>query len=270
METYDSQYAVEPFFFGETSKELFGCYHRPKSVPDRNCGIVMCYPIGQEYIASHRSFYQLAVQLSRIGFHVLRFDYFGCGDSAGDFEQGSLRQWVCDIQEASRTLMDRSNQTRIALLGLRMGATLAIKTAVQSDVFDTLVLWEPIVDGRRYLTELTELHKSFIQQFKGKKKWLQGTPDEVLGFPLRGELKQDLEAIQADRLRLAPGIRLLIVGNHPDGNCGEELKRFLKAHPQAENQVIGDHRIWHEELYKRLIPITTMNFVVNWIDKVIP
>jgi uncharacterized protein len=270
LETQDSQYAVEPFFFGETSQQLFGCYHRPGRVPSRSCGIVLCYPIGQEYILSHRAFYQLALKLSRMGFPVLRFDYFGCGDSAGDFVQGSLQRWADDIQTAAGALADLSKSNRIALLGLRMGATLSLMAAAQSDAFDTLVLWEPVVDGRCYVDELNEMHKGLARQIRNTGKHVPDMSDEVLGFPLTGELKKALESIQADQWGLGPAMRMLAVGNNPDGTCGMDLARLIKAHPHADNQVIGDHRVWCEELYKRLIPLPTMNFVVDWLDKVYP
>ncbi|RJQ73892.1 MAG: alpha/beta fold hydrolase [Desulfobacteraceae bacterium] len=267
LKTSDCPYTVEPFFFGEPPAALFGCYHRPQRVPDRGCGIVLCHPVGQEYIQSHRSVYQLAVQLTRIGFHVLRFDYFGCGDSGGDFEQGSLRQWTLDIQTAARALALRSDQGRIVLLGLRLGATLAMMAAAQSDAFETLVLWEPILDGRRYFDEMTEMHKSFIQRSKVKKNRQTGLPEGVLGFPLTTEFKKEIEAIQPERMRLRPGMRLLAISNNLEAAHDKSLKRFLQGHAHAEHLIIGDHRAWYEELYKRLIPVTTINFLVNWIDK---
>jgi uncharacterized protein len=267
MEIYNSRYEIEPFFFGETSKELFGCYHRSTQVPARKHGILLCNPIGHEYIQSHRAFYQLATKLAKIGFHVLRFDYFGCGDSAGEFDQGSIHQWVSDIQMATNALKERSNQGSISLLGLRLGATLAAMVTEQNDVFDTLVLWEPVLKGRKYVEELLEMHKSFSRKMNGKGIWESDTPKEMLGFPLMAELKQDLEAIQLERIKSHPGMRLLTICNQSDVFYAEELVRLIQAQPQAENQTIGDHQVWCEELYKRLIPIRTIDFLVNWMDK---
>jgi len=265
MEIYNSRYGIEPFFFGETSKELFGCYHKSIQVPARKHGILLCNPMGQEYIQSHRAFYQLAVKLAKIGFHVLRFDYFGCGDSAGEFDQGSVHQWVSDIQMAASALKERSNQSSISLLGLRLGATLAAMVTEQSDVFDTLILWEPVLNGRKYVEELLGMHKSFSPKV-GKRIWGSDPPEEMLGFPLTAELKQDLEAIQLERIKSHPRMRLLTICNQSDGFYAEELVRLIQAQPQAENQTIDDHQVWREEVYKRLIPITTINSLVNWMD----
>jgi len=269
VETNEFQYAVEPIFFGPTSKELFGCYHQPKRVPARSCGIILCNPIEQEYILTHRTFYQLAVKLSNLGFHVLRFDYSGCGDSAGQFEDGSLQQWVDDIQTAARTMMERTHQSRIALLGLRMGAYLALRAATQGNVFDTLVLWEPVLDGRCHIEELAERHKSFGRRMRNKKKWMSGASAEALGFPLTNALRKELADIQAD-IRIDSNKRLLVVGINPEGTCSAELGRFLSINDQAEVEVIDDCRVWCEELFKRMIPVATMNHMLNWFDKVYP
>ena len=231
---------------------------------------MLCPPIGLEYIQSHRMYYLLAVRLAETGFHVLRFDYLGCGDSAGDFEKGSLGQWVRDIQAAAEALVDRSHQSRISLLGLRLGATLAIMAAMQRDAFDTLVLWEPILDGRRYLEGLTVAQKLFARRYKGDKEWESNAGGEVLGFPLTLQLKQNLEGIHSDKLRLFSRRRTLTVCNNPDGIYSEELDRFLHRHPHAEIKSIDDHKAWHEEIYKRLIPVKTLTFLVNWIGKAHP
>lgn len=267
MEIYNSRYGLDPFFFGETPKELFGCYHKPTQFPARKHGILLCNPIGHEYIQSHRAFYQLAIKLAKVGFHVFRFDYFGCGDSAGEFDQGSIHQWISDIQMATSVLMERSNQRSISLVGLRLGATLAAKVIEQSDVYDTLVLWEPVLNGRKYVEELLETHKSTYHKSNGEGKREPDTPKEMHGFPLTAELKQDLEAIQLERIKSHSSIYLLTICNQSDVFYADELIRLVQAQPQAENQTISDHQVWREELYKRLIPIRTIDFLVNWIDK---
>src|SRR5437773_7734152 len=73
---------VVPFYFGSPDKLLFGCYHEPSLERRRKCAVVVCQPVGHEYINSHRALRQLAARLCDAGFPVLRFDYYGCGDSS--------------------------------------------------------------------------------------------------------------------------------------------------------------------------------------------
>ncbi|MGZ3596086.1 MAG: serine aminopeptidase domain-containing protein [Syntrophales bacterium] len=267
----DFQNEMEPFYFGESPKKLYGCHHLPQKLHDKACAIVLCYPIGQEYIRSHRAFYQLAVYLSRAGFHVLRFDYFGCGDSEGDFEDGSLLQWTNDIQTAIAEMQKRSGLTGVCLIGLRIGATLALQAVADCPHIESVILWEPVSDGKLYLKELAKTQRDFLSQMSGRKKREiagSGISNEVLGFPMTLKLKQDLEMIHQDHLKLRPDVRLLILGNRKGSDCFNGTSHFKKSHLHADFQVIVDHIVWTEDVYKRLIPLKVISYLVKWVDRV--
>ena len=62
---------MNPFYFGTSQRPLFGIHHPPKSSDVRASGVVLCPAIGQDYMRTHRGLKQLALQLSKAGFHVL-------------------------------------------------------------------------------------------------------------------------------------------------------------------------------------------------------
>jgi alpha/beta superfamily hydrolase/acyl carrier protein len=262
---------IEPFYFRKSPKKLYGCHHLPQNSHDKAYAIVLCYPIGQEYIRSHRAFYQLAVYLSRAGFHVLRFDYFGCGDSEGDFEEGSLLQWTNDIQTAIAEIQRRSGLTGVCLIGLRVGATLALQAVADCPHIESVILWEPVFNGKFYLRELAKTQRDFLNQLPSRKKREFTRPnisDEVLGFPMTSKLKQDLEMIHLDHLKFDSNIRFLILGNRKDSDCFNGTSHFKKSLPQADFRVIVDHIVWTEDVYKRLIPLKVISYLVNWVSRV--
>jgi pimeloyl-ACP methyl ester carboxylesterase len=116
---------------------------------------VICNQWGAEHINAHRALRQLSRKLSGAGLHVLRFDYFGAGDSAGDKTQADLPGWENDIKSALAELASITGSMRVNLIGLLLGATLAAKVAVSLDRgVNSLVLWDPVVNGRAYLDEL--------------------------------------------------------------------------------------------------------------------
>ena len=78
-------------FFGSSARQLFGAYHTPPSTVAERGGAVLCPSWGSEYQASHRILRRLATRLSESGYHVLRFDYYGTGDSAGGRDEGDPR-----------------------------------------------------------------------------------------------------------------------------------------------------------------------------------
>lgn len=268
MDNSASQNEIEPFYFGVPPKELYGCHHRPQRLHPKACVVVLCYPIGQEYIQSHRAFYQLAVRLSRVGFHVLRFDYFGCGDSSGDFEEGTLAQWTTDIHIAIRAIQNRSGLKSTCLVGLRIGATLALKAAVDCYDVGSLILWEPVLHGKNSLEELAETQRTFLRSLRLNSGWAFSRSkrlDEVLGFTLSSNLKEDLEEIHMGRLEFRSDLKLLTLHNSEESARIHGL-HLTKGDLHADSRVVVDYKVWAHELYLRLIPVKTLDYLVNWVD----
>ena len=65
-----------------SGRQLAALYHPPTSA-DRGRAVLILNPLGQEAVRAHRLLRVLADRLARLGVHVLRFDFHGCGDSAG-------------------------------------------------------------------------------------------------------------------------------------------------------------------------------------------
>lgn len=141
---------MNPFYFGPSDRPLFGLYTRARGT-DEAPAVLLCYPVGSEYMRAHRAFRQLNMLLNRAGFHVLRFDYSCTGDSAGQGLEASVGDWLDDIDWAMDELQDTAVVERISVVGLRWGATLAARACQERDDIDQLVLWDPVVSGRAYL-----------------------------------------------------------------------------------------------------------------------
>src|SRR5256885_16809807 len=86
-----------PLYFGPATARLFGLHDAPRTDAGREGSVVLCYPYGRDYVSAFRAYRTLALRLARAGFHVLRFDYRGTGDSAGDIGDAPLQQWMEDI-----------------------------------------------------------------------------------------------------------------------------------------------------------------------------
>jgi len=183
---------IEPHFFGSSDRRLFGVYHVPEG-RFRSHGVVLCPPGPQRYMRSHMALRQVAMTLARRGFHVLRFDYYGTGDSAGASDEGNLSEWKANIVSAADDLRECSGARRLSLIGFRLGATLA--AAVPLDLAD-LILWDPVVTGGEYIRELRSLHR---RQFAGvlfpPRLPRPGVDGDVLGLPFPAQLQTELETL---------------------------------------------------------------------------
>jgi pimeloyl-ACP methyl ester carboxylesterase len=134
---------------------MFGLLYEPQSsvapAPDR--GVVFCAPYGEEAGISLKVCVNFARHLARCGYRVLRFDYRGDGDSEGRFEEASLVSRMTDIRDAV-ALLRQCGSSRVALFGLRVGASLAAMVAAANPSVEALVLWEPVVKLSDYINNL--------------------------------------------------------------------------------------------------------------------
>lgn len=135
-----------PFYFGTRERRLFAVYDPAQKIDGANRAVVICPPWGSEYIHAHRTLRQLAARLSQNGFHVLRFDYYGTGDSAGGTDDNDYAGSCDDVRTAIAELKDVSGVARPTLIGLRFGACVAAEVyATGANGADKLVLWDPII-----------------------------------------------------------------------------------------------------------------------------
>lgn len=145
---------MNPLFIGTAQRRIFGIHEPPAIARGPVRAAVLCHPWNCEYTYAHRSMRQLASRLSMCGFHTLRFDYFGTGDSAGDASEADLTGWQSDLEAAIETVGDIADVTRVTLIGLRVGANVAASAALRNPSrTEALVLWDPIVSGAEYLRE---------------------------------------------------------------------------------------------------------------------
>jgi alpha/beta superfamily hydrolase len=262
---------IEPFYFGTDKKLLFGCYHAPQSRARRDCGVILCYPMAQEYIRSHRTYRQLAYHLSKFGFPVLRFDFYGCGDSEGNCEEGRISQWLADVGSAVYEIRERCGSIRICLVGLRLGGTLAIMVAAARGDIDSIVLWDPVCSGMAYIEELATLHQERARHSLGKATHgtITESPTEILGFPLTGLMRADLQKIEVFSIRKKPANDILIIGSGEEAIQGRLKDHLKRLSARVEHQHLSNPKIWIEK-NKTVVPNEILKAVVTWISRVYP
>ena len=235
---------MNPFFFGASERPLFGFYQPPRTTRGRATGVVLCYPMGQEYMRAHRAFRQLAMLLTKAGFHVLRFDYFGTGDSAGASDEGTVTQWIEDARAAVDEVKAMAGVRRVVLVGSRLGATLAALAAAGRGDVDAVVLWDPVVDGAAHVVELVE----------GAGPALAGAstgprPSEtvgVLGFPLAPALRAELATVDLTGLQLSPATRVHIVVSEERADCRALTDALSPRCARATYQCVNTPCDWNE------------------------
>ncbi|MEO1460004.1 MAG: alpha/beta hydrolase, partial [Pseudomonadota bacterium] len=259
------------FFFGSSRRRLFGLYNPARGARGRDRAALLCYPWGHEYIYAHRSMTRLAFSLAEAGIHVLRFDYYGTGDSAGEMTEASLAGWREDIATAIEELSDMSGAERVSLIGLRLGATLAARVAAEEPrAVEAVALWDPVVSGAEYRDWLfhAAAHMPIGAAPPPERPGEAGGGHEVVGFPLTEAM--EAEIAEADILSSVQGLppRLLAVATQPVASHGAFGEALAARTPPAALEMIEDKAAWHEDwpLDAGMVPVQVLDRLVRWMS----
>ncbi len=264
---------MEPFYFGKPGRMHFGIYHPPGRDSGRHTGVVLCYPVGQEYMRAHRAFLRLAVLLASAGCDVLRFDYYGCGDSEGDFDKVDFRQWIEGIDTAIDELRGGCDAKKMYLVGLRMGATMTAIAGSRRDDIDGVVMWEPIVNGRAHITELNNGHRAWLQgSFAKPVRHSIVQPEyEILGYPLSSSLVTDIERIDLLEARGKPAGEILVIESRGIISRSELIDTLRENGASVRCECFPGTDVWtkkEDEMNKSMVPVDILQCIVSWIAEV--
>jgi len=212
--------------------ELRAVLYRPE---DKTVGgLVFCNPIFEERKTTCRALVETARVLCAGGIAVLRFDYRGCGDSPGPFPDFSFHDWLADIIAARDFLAQHVSPPWIGLLGLRVGAMLALRAATDNPGIALAVLWAPVTDGRAYVTEALRRKMAREMVTFGRGRARSSAVSDALetggtvdfdGYPLSARLYRDL-----------CGVSLPEIAAHPSGG---DLLMVSVGHRQTATPAVA-------------------------------
>lgn len=255
---------IHPFIFRGPQRQLYGSHNRPENPAEHSSAILICNSFFHEYERSHKAMRQLAVQLARAGYHVMRFDYYGTGDSAGHGEDGSIVQWQRDTQDASQECTSVSGKNSLALFGIRLGAMLAAREAFANEKVERLVLYAPVVDIDGLFAEWLDVQRSHDRIHNVR--LTNGLEKEVLGYPLTTTLKCELreEVIVPE---VSVSLRAVLVIYEREGEVDAQLFADALASKGADVSLLlaEEPAAWRREPSEALVPFQLLRNIVSWL-----
>jgi pimeloyl-ACP methyl ester carboxylesterase len=217
-------YVAEAGWFGAEDRPRFGWLYRPDVPAANGVGIVIVPPFGREDICAHRTLRHLAEDAAHAGFIALRFDLDGTGDGDGDdTDPDRIEAWLASIRDACE--LARGNGCRqLAVVGVRLGATLAAFAASKRNDVAALVAFNAIISGRAYLRELRALQMA-MNLAPSPTASMEGG-QETNGFLLNAQACEALKALDLVSLEPpAPAVWLLERDDMPErGEWAEHLR----------------------------------------------
>lgn len=259
---------VEAFYFGGDDKPLFGIYHVPPKSSTRSIAILLVPSIEQEAIRGHRAYRQLAIRLSRLGFPVMKFDYWGTGDSKGEGALKGLAQWQSDISAGITELKTRSKRDKVCLAGLRLGASLAT-LATETTPIEGLALWEPVINGERYVEALAEWHQDKLRFFLSDMPsfTVNDQPTELLGLAINKPFLDDLRKIDLLKLNHHPANQIVIVEHQEQPEVAAFKTHLQQWGIDVQHRTANDPRVWTDDPDKALVPNQILQNLVSWFSE---
>lgn len=237
-------------FIGNSDQQILTTYHAPLHCGlhgTQTTGVLVATPIGTEYLRTHWSLRRLTQQLTRAGFPVMRFDYRGMGDSSLDVsEVHSLSEWHDDLREAAWSLRIQSGCDRITIIGLRIGAAIAIGAASDTEGIEGLteiIGWQPVLDGKDYLQSQRSMQACMLDLWHTPINAVANrTHEEVLGSLYSRRLLEEIESINlksCPSARLPEGVRYIDV---EEFEASRESTKSNSDASAAENPAWDDLR----------------------------
>lgn len=240
---------------------VFGWYHSTPSAGQSDYVAVLCGPIGHEYTRTHRTMRHLADRLAERGIPAVRFDYHGMGDSPGaELDGNRAAYWQSSIRAAIRQARALSGRSRVCLIGVRLGATMAALVASDTPV-DLLVLWNPVTKGRAYVRELQAIAMSAARTSSDCDGGL-----ESAGFVVSAETLDALRSADLMNTTYDVSDRALILGRD-DLAADKSLCEHLMAGGVACDYervpgwlgMVADHQF-------TVVPDTALETIANWVE----
>ena len=223
-------------------------------------GVVICGSFGFEDLCSHKALAVLAEKIAEAGQPAIRFDYRGCGDSAGELSDADLlTTWKHNIRAAAEMLKQRTGVTEIAFVGLRLGAALASEVAAEMGGAAKLALIAPIAAGRSYVREMKALSRVIAVQENVEPGELS-----LAGFRLSPGLIDAITRIDPTTLETAPAPAVLALGR--DSLAGfPALSRLSTLGCYVETGVFDGYDSMICDPTASRVPYPTLDRIASWI-----
>lgn len=194
---------------------------------------------------------------AELGLAVTRFDYSGCGESGGDFADGTISRW---LDEAEAVMADQTSGAQI-VLGSSMGAWLALllnrRLRGQGDErIKALVLVAPAVDMTHELMapSFSELEQMTMVR-DGRVERASAYSDEPMIITQKMIADGERHLLFGAPIETGCPVTILHGAQDPDVPVRQAIK--LQSHLLQDEVVLtlipdGDHRLSREEDLARI------------------
>ena len=232
---------------------LRGMIHRPTQATGPAPTVVLLHGFTGQHVENDMLYVQFARRLAQAGYVALRFDFYGSGDSEGEFDQWTIHTEVADAAAAVEWVGQQSgvDPNRIGVLGLSLGGCVTALLAGQDPRVKAAVFWNAVGEPQRHFHEIA---------MDGPSAGITG------GLCVGPDFLPTLYAcdpVAVLRNYTGPG---LVIQSTADPIISLEeagaLKDALGARGQLNHILHGDHTFRHPDSRREVVDLT-----VDWLNR---
>jgi amino acid adenylation domain-containing protein len=261
LDLVQKPYQIETFYFGKDDR-LYGAF-RPAASSAKKPAVLIFPAFGSEWIRAHFVMRKVTQLLVDMGYPVMRFDFFGVGDSLGDQSQAGFKEWEEDVRFAAEEIRRRAGVDEVIGVGVRLGASLLCRYGADNGI-NKQILWDPIISGDYHLKKMRQSH-GLLRKFNRalfpliyQPKKLHG--EELLGFHYSPEAIEGLSAFSIVE-QLVPSVHVVDSLGYKDVSAqfaNFMQKKLIGSHTQLESRTdwwkpAGLETLWPDRGISRAI-----------------
>ncbi|MCW5661958.1 MAG: hydrolase 1, exosortase A system-associated [Burkholderiaceae bacterium] len=252
---------------------LGALYYPPASDTAARGGLLVAAAFAEEMNRCRSMVSLQARRLAGLGIGTLLVDPFGTGDSAGEFSEATWDGWRADMLVGADWLDHHGGGCR-AVLGIRLGAVMALQIAQARSGVKRLLLWQPVLSGKTFYTQFLRIRMAAEMQQSSRststaelrKLSEQGQIVEVSGYEVSPALATQLDGLVFDPGAVPASVALDWFEVVPQGAAAElapasaaPLQRLHARGIETQASAVAGPAFWHvheRELAPELIEAT--------------
>lgn len=236
--------------------------------------VLIVPPFAEEMNKCRRSFTELSQALAARGVATVLPDLHGTGDSEGEFVDADLDVWLDDL---SRVVEWSAAQgwPVTSLLCVRLGCPLGARLAHRwPHRFGQAVLWQPVLDGKRFVAQFFRLRVAASMMEPNKRESVESLRAllassgrlEVAGYELNSKLVRQLDELVLEPRHAADigTVHWMEVVRDRDAELPTPSRQFIDAQRAAGHE-IAEHKFVGEPFWSAVEIVTNEQLIAGTV-----
>jgi pimeloyl-ACP methyl ester carboxylesterase len=160
----------------------------------------------------------------------------------------------------------------MTLIGVRLGAALALRAGTESELVECLVLWDPVVNGIDFLNAAqdanADLERWMVDLFGRRPESLAADgPRDLFGFRYDQQMLDEIAALDLMQTSERPAANALILDNCFDQATQKLRDRLVDIGTNVELEQLAAPKAWILEPHQGMVPYKSLKFLSEWLER---